>query len=409
MIRPLFLFLFVLVLALTPSCKKEDPPLLSPGTLQEIIPMLEKQKKLTRHRQIPLWEIFNQPMTLNEKQALEFLYAYMPPNDMADYAPEFFLANIKQSIKAREDFSWCKTEPEEIWLHFVLPLRVNNENLDSFRLKMYDEIKNRIKGMPLAEAVLEINHWCHEKVTYQATDIRTSAPLCTMRKSFGRCGEETVFTVAALRTAGIPARQVYTPRWAHVDDNHAWVEVWIDGNWHYMGACEPEPGLDRGWFTEPSGRVMLVHTRVYGKYISGCEVIREGDRYTEINLTGSYAPVKLLKVIVKDKEGQPVPGARIEFGLYNYAEFYPLATKYSDKSGCTELSTGLGDLLIWASRGGRFDYRMISVAVTDTIALVLDKKDLPAHTEYYDLTPPHGRKVKNAFSHDQIAGNLQRI
>ncbi len=81
-------------------------------------------------------------MSINEKQALEFLYAYMPLSDLADYTPEFFLANIKQSLKAREDFSWCKTEPEEIFLHFVLPLRVNNENLDSFRLKMYDEIKD---------------------------------------------------------------------------------------------------------------------------------------------------------------------------------------------------------------------------------------------------------------------------
>ena len=26
-------------------------------------------------------------------------------------------------------------------------------------------------------------------------------------------------------------RQVYTPRWAHTDDNHAWVEAWADGRW----------------------------------------------------------------------------------------------------------------------------------------------------------------------------------
>ena len=43
---------------------------------------------------------------------------------------------------------------------------------------------------------------------------------------------------------GIPARQIYTPRWAHCDDNHAWVEVWVDGSWHFLGACEPEETLD---------------------------------------------------------------------------------------------------------------------------------------------------------------------
>jgi transglutaminase-like putative cysteine protease len=61
--------------------------------------------------------------------------------------------------------------------------------------------------------------------------------------------------------AGTAARQVYTPRWAHSDDNHAWVEVWIDGKWSYLGACEPDVDLNMGWFTEPSKRVMLVHTR----------------------------------------------------------------------------------------------------------------------------------------------------
>jgi hypothetical protein len=407
MIRALLFFFSVVLLAA--SCKKEDPLILSANTITDINRMIEVQKKLTSHSQVPVWEIFSKPMSANEKQALEFLYAYMPLSDLADYTPEFFLANMKQSLKAREEFSWCKTEPEEIFLHFVLPLRVNNENLDSFRLKMYDEIKARVKALPMEEAALEINHWCHEKVTYQATDIRTSSPLNTIKKSFGRCGEESTFTVAAMRTAGIPARQVYTPRWAHVDDNHAWVEVWINGRWNYLGACEPEPGLNQGWFTEPSGRVMLVHTRVYGKYDFDNEIITDADRFSEINLTGNYAPVKLLKVIVKDKAGKPVRGARIDFGLYNYAEFYPIATMYSDKSGTTRLSTGLGDLLLWASKDGLFDYRMISVAITDTITLVLNKTHLQPHTELYDLIPPHARKSNFQVSPEQKANNARLI
>ena len=170
---------------------------------------------------------------------MEFLYAYMPLSDLADYQPEFFLKNTKFSLKSRTEMPWGKTIPEEEFLHFVLPLRVNNENLDNFREVMYDEIAQRIKGLSMKDAVLEINHWCHEKVNYRGTDSRTSAPLSTVKKTFGRCGEESTFTVTAMRTAGIPARQVYTPRWAHTDDNHAWVEVWIDGKWHFLGACEP--------------------------------------------------------------------------------------------------------------------------------------------------------------------------
>lgn len=74
------------------------------------------------------------------------------------------------------------------------------------------------------EAALEVNHWCHEKVAYRPSDSRTSSPLATVLSGYGRCGEESTFTVTALRSVGIPARQCYTPRWAHTDDNHAWVE-----------------------------------------------------------------------------------------------------------------------------------------------------------------------------------------
>ena len=56
-----------------------------------------------------------------------------------------------------------------------------------------------------------------------AQQMRTSSPLQSAKTAFGRCGEESVFTVAALRTVGLPARQVYAPRWSHSDDNHAWV------------------------------------------------------------------------------------------------------------------------------------------------------------------------------------------
>ncbi len=68
--------------------------------------------------------------------------------------------------------------------------------------------------------------------------------LFTIRSAYGRCGEQSTFTVAALRAIGIPARQVYTPRWAHTDDNHAWVEAWADGTWYFLGACEPEAVLN---------------------------------------------------------------------------------------------------------------------------------------------------------------------
>lgn len=182
------------------------------------------RRKIAANRNKQLYGVFDRNLEKSREEALKFLFAYMPLSDMADYTGEFFLANADIALKARKESLWGKEIPEDVFLHYVLPCRVNNENLDSFRLRYYDEIKSRIKGLGLADAALEINHWCHEKVTYQPSDIRTSSPMNTILSARGRCGEESTFTVASLRTAGIPARQVYTPRWAHTDDNHAWVE-----------------------------------------------------------------------------------------------------------------------------------------------------------------------------------------
>ncbi len=40
---------------------------------------------------------------------------------------------------------------------------------------------------------------------------------------------------------------------------------------------------------------------------------------------------------------------------------------------------------------------------------VLNKTNLPAHTEYYDLTPPHSRKINQQFSREQKTENERRI
>ena len=88
---------------------------------------------------------------------------------------------------------------------------MNNENLDDSRKVFYGELKERVKGLSMKDAILEVNHWCHEKVVYRPSDARTSSPLASVKTAYGRCGEESTYTVAALRTDGIPSRQFILP------------------------------------------------------------------------------------------------------------------------------------------------------------------------------------------------------
>ena len=344
-----------------------------------------------------------------EKEALEFLYASMPLPDSVDYPREFWENCVRSTLQARHEMPWGKKIPEREWKHFVLPIRVNNENLDDARTVLYQELKDRVKDLNMYDAVLEVNHWCHEHVTYQPSNSRTKSPLVTMRTAIGRCGEESTFTVAALRAVGIPARQVYTPRWAHTDDNHAWVEAWVDGKWHFLGACEPEAVLDLGWFNAPASRGMLMHTKVFGNYDGPEEVVSRNACYTEINVTENYAPVSKLIVKVEDSEGKAVPSAIVDFRLYNYGEFYPLVTKETDEQGTTFLTSGLGDLLVWASQKNRFGFQKASVGTQDTVTVVLAYDESFSGSFDLEFTPPSEHKNIPDQTEEQIECNKRRL
>ena len=350
----------------------------------------------------------------DREQLLDFLYASMPLPDSVDYSRDYWLENIDCALLAREEMPWGKTIPEREWRHFVLPVRVNNENLDDSRMVFYPELKERVAGLSMADAILEVNHWCHEKVTYQPSDERTSSPLATIRSAIGRCGEESTFLVAALRSVGIPARQVYTPRWAHTDDNHAWVEAWADGEWHFLGACEPEAMLDLGWFNAPASRGMLMHTKAFGNYDGPEEVMQRTACYTEIDVTSNYAPVAKNYVQVVDAQGQPVSDATVEFKIYNYAEFYTVSTKQTDAQGVTYMQAGLGDLFVWAYRGRypvtEYGYAVCSIKEqADTLQVVLNHKSGDAFSFDLEIVPPVERNTLPFVSDEAKAENARRL
>lgn len=336
------------------------------------------------------------------QQAIRFLYDYMPLPDRLDYPREFFIENIVVSLRGRQELPWGDIVPEREFKHFVLPVRVNNENLDRHRMIFYNELKPRIQDKSMYDAILEVNRWCREHVTYQPSDPRTHSPLASVGSAIGRCGEESTFLVAALRSVGIPARQVYTPRWAHTDDNHAWVEAWANGKWYFLGACEPESVLNLGWFNAPASRGMLMTTRVMGEYDGPEEVLVAEKDYVIINVTEHYAATNPLTVKVVDAKGNAVEDATVDFRLYNYAEFYPIASKKTDISGTASLIRGKGDLLIWVSKKGKYnaalckgDLNEITISIDDTISFPLE----------LNIVPPKGNTKLPVVTAEQRAEN----
>ena len=404
----IYLFSLIGLTCLFASCNSRHAHFISDPTYRARVEQDFRQKQAVM-TEGNLFAIFDTDLTLYEREALQFLYAYMPLADITDYSGGFHLMNVQAARRAVEEMPWGRMVPEDLFRHFVLPVRVNNEPLDSARVVFYEELKPRVRSLSMRNAILEVNHWCHEKAVYQPSDARTSSPLATVRTAYGRCGEESTFLVAALRSVGIPARQVYTPRWAHTDDNHAWVEAWADGQWYFLGACEPEPVLNLGWFNAPASRGMLMHTKVFGRYEGMEEVMSVTPNYTEINVIDNYASTARATVTVTDEAGQPVSGALVEFKLYNYAEFYTVARKQTDASGQAALTAGKGDMLVWASKDGRFGFRKLSFGKQDTLTVKLDHRDGDTFELDLDIVPPSESANLPAVTAEQRAENDRRM
>ncbi|SHO49243.1 transglutaminase domain-containing protein [Anaerocolumna xylanovorans] len=324
-----------------------------------------------------LWEEIEEALkgcTEEEAILMRFLYGTMPVRDAGEYDFQVFLSYVQHALWLRRNMKWCGELTEDIFIHHVLYYRINSEDISDCRKFFYEQLKDRIQGMSLEEAVIEINYWCAENAVYESTDERTASPMTVFRCGKGRCGEESTFAVTAYRSVGIPARQVYTPRWAHCDDNHAWVEIYLHGKWYFIGACEPEEGLNRGWFTVPANRAILIHSRTFSDFMinSSEECIGKENLLTYYNNTPFYAKTRELTVTVKDQKGQPVKDAFAAVEILNMAEYFPAVTLVTDSKGEAHVSVGLGDVRVRAWKGDTFGEKKVSLKVTAKAELSLE-------------------------------------
>jgi len=422
--RSLYIFLAICLVTLIVklAIPRGDKPVISnPAYLEMVEEDFQMKKNLIENDS--LFKIFDKCRGKREREALKFLYAYMPIGDIADYNPQIYLDGVRHALMVRRKMAWGDSIPEDIFRHFVLPVRANNEALDSSRVVFYNELKDRVKGISMYDAVIEVNRWCQEKVVYTPSDERTSSPLATVRTAYGRCGEESVFTVAAMRSVGIPARQVYTPRWAHTDDNHAWVEVWVAGKWYYLGACEPEPRLNVAWFSATAQRGLLMHCRVFGFYEGVEDIIRRTPVFTEINVTANYAPVSEVKIKVTDTGGNPVEGAVVDYKIYNYAELYSAISTVTDAGGLSHATLGRGDVVVWAHKDGKFGFARVTPGgenfTTENVdsskqneaivQITLNHSEGDVFAQDLDIVPPAEGKAQADISKEEREENNRRI
>lgn len=356
-------------------------------------------------------------LSSDEKAMLQFLYITMPFSDVGGYPPEFFYSFVSHQTMLEKKYSYLRDVPWDIRLWYVLFPRVNNEELSDCRGLFYKEIAPRTVDMDMQDTAIETNYWCAEQATYRTTDDRTASAIAVYNQGYGRCGEESVFGVSALRSIGIPARQVYVPWWSHCDDNHAWVEIYTGSGWKFLGACEPEPVLNRGWFTAAASRAMIVHSKLFCRATAEyAEKLLPSSDFKDVivndsviyeNQISRYAETKRFSILVKNGI-EPLANVSIRLEVVNMAAFGAIATLNADSEGKASVTLGLGSVMIRVSFNGKNILKIVDTRETDCIALDVSEE----HPEPKDFTfyaPAESEKNKTAITESQKLEKEERL
>lgn len=344
-----------------------------------------------------------------EAEALKCLYASMPVSDAVDYPAELYLSYAKHGVDLWEKGPFAGEIPEELFAGYVLHHRVNNEDVTDSRPFFYEQLKDVVEGKNMEEAILAVNYWCASQATYRTTDGRTASAAAVFRSAYGRCGEESTFGVTVLRSVGIPARQVYVPLWSHCDDNHAWVEVWCDGKWRFLGACEPEEVLNKGWFTNASSRAMMVHSRWLLPSEPEDDIVGKRGMSQVLNQLKRYAHTTQLEVSVVEENGTPAAGAEVRFEVLNYACFGEIASVHADQAGRCVLETGMGTIHVTAFKDGSYAETLVNTQETNKVDIILSALPAGAWEEMIVLAPKDAPINRSHQSSEEIARGRKKF
>jgi Transglutaminase-like superfamily len=312
-------------------------------------------------------EFLEKASLLNEEAALAFANS-LTNADWYEADSEMLMESFNAVLEARKKFPWGRSYSDEIWLQYVVPARVDDEPLQPYRSLFLNEMSARLDSLSsLARAAIEVNLYLGERVGFVSTDWRDQGPLTTLSCGFGRCGELMIMAIDAMRSVGIPARGVYVPFWSASDNNHAWIEVYTEDGWKYMGACEPSTSLNNAWFNQSVFRAGILLTKDRTHSADNPNAVKTGSGYA-LNVTENYVPPANLTVDMPESWGED---DRVWFSLFNFGTLRPLI-ELMPKDGVAQLEIGHGDFVLMGIFEGELFFQPFTAQIGRATNIELD-------------------------------------
>ncbi|MCU4164206.1 transglutaminase-like domain-containing protein [Carboxylicivirga caseinilyticus] len=192
-----------------------------------------------------------------QQEAAKFLIRYMPERDLTTLNFEFLTENIDYAYVAREEFPWAQALDKETFFNEVLPYVSLNETRERWRADFYTRFKKYLTdAKTIEDAIWAINNNILNEVNVEYNTKRNKpdqSPYESMEINMASCSGLSILLVDAFRAVGIPSRVAGTPNWYNNSGNHNWVEVKVNGQWHFT-EYYPSGTFDEAWFLERAGK-----------------------------------------------------------------------------------------------------------------------------------------------------------
>lgn len=192
----------------------------------------------------------------NQREGMAFLIGYMPKHDLDTLSTSILSESVEYAYKAREEFPWVKSLPEDIFLNEVLPYASMDETRENWRKKFYEMLYPLVKDQQtIYQAIDTVNKALMNLVKVEYNTKRekpNQSPSESIRQGMASCSGLSILLTDAFRAVGIPSRIAGTPMWVTREGNHNWSEVYADGEW-YFAEYYFTP-LNHSWFLEKAAK-----------------------------------------------------------------------------------------------------------------------------------------------------------
>ncbi|MDR1192433.1 MAG: transglutaminase domain-containing protein [Verrucomicrobiales bacterium] len=275
-----------------------------------------------------------QALAQSNTPEMKLLITSAPPYDLVNITAEHLLNTVNYYLKVKKETVWGngKELDEKLWMEYVLPYRITDEDLDDWRKEFYETLAPLVANCTdTKEAALIAHKWLYKgntggtafmKFTPGSGEYRDMAPRQLLKTKEGKCFEMNLLMIALLRSIGVPARFVVIPYWTgQTDLYHSWVEYWDSQNakWGHLDA-----GANPDWLMANSQSYSVVYA------LPGFPTERDlhGRERWELmeNITASYTKPALLKVTAAGSTVKPICYTVYTF---NYGTWRTVAQQYS--------------------------------------------------------------------------------